>query len=282
MQEASKWPKKLAAAGAIILLISIAVLVSNIDEFEEATDPSRNSLIVLDGGESEEINLSKEASYLLFRLTNTDHNCTIVESATETEVTIGSPGWGQSQYREGKEGEYYYPVGTFIPDENGLHVIENNAEEGEMLWIRDETDVEYNIVLTISASCCGIFCGSGLIPLAFILWRNGKRNVGKAGLVMQTADGMLVPIAPADGTMQQRVPTTDEIWRSVHGGEVLNLSVEEPKEPEVPAPFADRPDRSGEISRAIDEVESVNDSTSESPATESEVSQKGWKSWDEG
>ena len=92
MQEASKWPKKLAAAGAIILLISIAVLVSNIDEFEEATDPSRNSLIVLDGGESEEINLSKEASYLLFRLTNTDHNCTIVELATETEVTIGSPG----------------------------------------------------------------------------------------------------------------------------------------------------------------------------------------------
>ena len=281
MQEASKWPKKLAAAGAIILLISIAVLVSNIDEFEEATDPSRNSLIVLDGGESEEINLSKEASYLLFRLTNTDHNCTIVESATETEVTIGSPGWVQSP-REDKEGELYYPVGTFIPDESGLHTIENDAEEGEMLWILDETDVEYNIVLTISASCCGIFCGSGLIPLAFILWRNGKRNVGKAGLVMQTADGMLVPIAPADGTMQQRVPTTDEIWRSVHGGEVLNLSVEEPKEPEVPAPFADRPDRSGEISRAIDEVESVNDSTSESPTTESEVPQKGWKSWDEG
>ena len=281
MQEASKWPKKLAAAGAIILLISIAVLVSNIDEFEEATDPSRNSLIVLDGGESEEINLSKEASYLLFRLTNTDHNCTIVELATETEVTIGSPGWVQSP-REDKEGKFYYPVGAFIPDEGGLHVIENDAEEGEMLWILDETDVEYSIVLTISASCCGIFCGSGLIPLAFILWRNGKRNVGKAGLVMQTADGMLVPIAPADGTMQQRVPTTDEIWRSVHGGEVLNLSVEEPMEPEVPAPFADRPDRSGEISRAIDDVESVDDSASESPAAESEISQKGWKSWDEG
>ena len=281
MQEASKWPKKLAAAGVIILLISIAVLVSNIDEFEEATDPSHNSLLVLDGSESEEINLSKESSYLLFRLTNTDHNCTIEELATETDVTIGSPGWVQSP-REGKGGQFYYPVGTFIPDESGPHIIENNAEEGEMLWILDETDVEYSIVLTISASCCGIFCGSGLIPLAFILWRNGKRNVGKAGLVMQTADGMLVPIAPADGTMQQRVPTTDEIWRSVHGGEVLNLSVEEPMEPEVPAPFADRPDRSGGISRAIDEVESVDDSTSESPTTESEVSQKGWKSWDEG
>ena len=281
MQEASKWPKKLAAAGVIILLISIAVLVSNIDEFEEATDPSHNSLLVLDGSESEEINLSKESSYLLFRLTNTDHNCSIVELATETEVTIGSPGWVQSP-REGKEGDFYYPVGTFIPDESGLHIIENNAEEGEMLWILDETDVEYSIVLTISASCCGIFCGSGLIPLAFILWRNGKRNVGKAGLVMQTADGMLVPIAPADGTMQQRIPTTDEIWRSVHGGEVLNLTVEEPREPEVPAPFADRPDRSGEISRASDEVASVDDSVSESPPIESDVSQKGWKSWDEG
>ena len=281
MQEASKWPKKLAAAGVIILLISIAVLVSNIDEFEEATDPRHNSLLVLDGSESEEINLSKESSYLLFRLTNTDHNCTIVELATDTDVTIGSPGWVQSP-REGKEGEFYYPVGTFIPDESGLHIIENNAEEGEILWILDETDVEYSIVLTISASCCGIFCGSGLIPLAFILWRNGKRNVGKAGLVMQTADGMLVPIAPADGTMQQRIPTTDEIWRSVHGGEVLNLTVEEPREPEVPAPFADRPDRSGEISRAIDEVESVEETVSESTSVKSDVSQKGWKSWDEG
>ena len=281
MQEASKWPKKLAAAGVIILLISIAVLVSNIDEFEEATDPSHNSLLVLDGSESEEINLSKESSYLLFRLTNTDHNCSIVELATETDVTIGSPGWVQSP-REGKEGEFYYPVGTFIPDESGLHIIENNAEEGEILWILDETDVEYSIVLTISASCCGIFCGSGLIPLAFILWRNGKRNVGKAGLVMQTADGMLVPIAPADGTMQQRIPTTDEIWRSVHGGEVLNLSVGEPEEPEVPAPFADRPDRSGEISRAIDEVESVEETVSETTSVKSDVSQKGWKSWDEG
>ncbi len=281
MQEASKWPKKLAAAGVIILLISIAVLVSNIDEFEEATDPSHNSLLVLDGSESEEINLSKESSYLLFRLTNTDHNCTIVELATDTDVTIGSPGWVQSP-REGKEGEFYYPVGTFIPDESGLHIIENNAEEGEILWILDETDVEYSIVLTISASCCGIFCGSGLIPLAFILWRNGKRNVGKAGLVMQTADGMLVPIAPADGTMQQRIPTTDEIWRSVHGGEVLNLSVGEPEEPEVPAPFADRPDRSGEISRAIDEVESVEETVSETTSVKSDVSQKGWKSWDEG
>jgi hypothetical protein len=281
VQEASKWPKKLAAAGVIILLISIAVLVSNIDEFEEATDPSHNSLLVLDGSESEEINLSKESSYLLFRLTNTDHNCTIVELATDTDVTIGSPGWVQSP-REGKEGEFYYPVGTFIPDESGLHIIENNAEEGEILWILDETDVEYSIVLTISASCCGIFCGSGLIPLAFILWRNGKRNVGKAGLVMQTADGMLVPIAPADGTMQQRIPTTDEIWRSVHGGEILNLSVGEPEEPEVPAPFADRPDRSGEISRAIDEVESVEETVSESTSVKSDVSQKGWKSWDEG
>ena len=281
MQEASKWPKKLAAAGVIILLISIAVLVSNIDEFEEATDPSHNSLLILDGSESEEINLSKESSYLLFRLTNTDHNCSIVELATDTDVTIGSPGWVQSP-REGKEGDFYYPVGTFIPDESGLHIIENNAEEGEMLWILDETDVEYSIVLTISASCCGIFCGSGLIPLAFILWRNGKRNVGKAGLVMQTADGMLVPIAPADGTMQQRIPTTDEIWRSVHGGEVLNLTVEEPREPEVPAPFADRPDRSGEISRAIDEVESVEETVSESTSVKSDVSQKGWKSWDEG
>ena len=99
---------------------------------------------------------------------------------------------------------------------------------------------------------------------------------------MQTADGMLVPIAPADGGMQQRVPTTDEIWRSVHGGEVLKLSIEEVQEPSVPAPFADRPDRSGELTRVIDEVDLIEENPTESSPVEADDVKSGWKSWDEG
>jgi hypothetical protein len=281
VESASRLPKKLAIAGAIILGLSIAVLVSFADDLEATTDPSLNSVLALEGGESGQINLSKDSSYLLFRLTNGAHNCTITEEATQTDVTIGEPGWFESD-RPGEGGELYYVVGSFIPDENGLHSIENSALEGETLWVVDIFDVESNIVWITYASCCGIFCGSGLIPLAFILWRNGRKNVGKADLVMQTADGMLVPIAPADGGMQQRVPTTDEIWRSVHGNEVLNLSISEPLEEQVPAPFADRPDRNGEHSRVIDEIESVEETVPETTGDEVVESQKGWKSWDEG
>ena len=281
MQKASAWPKKLAIAGAIILVISIAALVSFADDLEATTDPSLNSVIVLDGGESGQVNLSKDSSYLIFRLTNTNHNCTIIEEATQTEVTIGAPGWFESD-RPGEGGELYYVVGSFIPDESGLHTLENTAEDGESLWVVDIFDVESDIVWITYASCCGIFCGSGLIPLAFILWRSGRKNVGKADLVMQTADGMLVPIAPADGGVQQRVPTTDEIWRSVHGGEVLTLSVSEPPEEEVPAPFADRPDRTSELSRVIDEVESVEEIVPDSGTERVDEPKKGWKSWDEG
>ena len=49
MQQASRRPKKnLAIAGAIILVVSIAVLVSFADELEATTDPSLNSVIALE------------------------------------------------------------------------------------------------------------------------------------------------------------------------------------------------------------------------------------------
>ena len=101
---------------------------------------------------------------------------------------------------------------------------------------------------------------------------------------MQTPDGSMVPIAPTDGTMQQRVPTTDEVWRSVHGGEIIDLTVQQvqPSEEEAPAPFADRPDRTGELVKVIDEIESVDDSMPESNEEDGEKAERSWKTWDEG
>ncbi|MEE2747680.1 MAG: hypothetical protein VYA86_03675 [Candidatus Thermoplasmatota archaeon] len=283
MQKTTGWPKRLAIAGAIILAISIAALVSSYEDAITTMDPSANNIATLDGGDSEQLNLSKENSYLLFRLQNGAEDCTITEVETNTEVSIVEPGWLQTD-REGADGDYYYVVGTFVPEGNGEHIVENTAEEGELLWVVDEMDVgnDMNSLLLVNGSCFGILCGSCLLPLALILWRNGRKNVGRAGLVMQTADGMLVPIAPADGGLQQRVPTTDEIWRSVHGGEILNLTVDEPQEPEVPAPFADRPDRVGSVSRVIDEVDSVEESVPEPANVESDEPKQSWKSWDEG
>ncbi|MCS5535402.1 MAG: hypothetical protein NZ802_06065, partial [Candidatus Poseidoniales archaeon] len=106
----------------------------------------------------------------------------------------------------------------------------------------------------------------------------------QAGLVMQAHDGKMVPIAPTDGTMQQRVPTTDEVWRSVHGGEVIDLTVQQELPPEdgIPAPFADRPDRTGELTRVVDEIESVDDSMPDSSENDDENTELSWKTWDEG
>ena len=93
----------------------------------------------------------------------------------------------------------------------------------------------------------------------------------------------MIPIAPTDGSVQQRVPTTDEVWRSVHGGEVLDLTIQQqPRENEIPAPFADRPDRVGDVARVVDEIETVEESVPQSNDDGGESSERSWKSWDEG
>ena len=100
---------------------------------------------------------------------------------------------------------------------------------------------------------------------------------------MQTANGVMIPITPTDGVVQQRVPTTDEIWRSVHGGEVLDLTIQQqPPEDEIPAPFADRPDRAGELAKVVDDIETVEESVPQSSEDDGEPTEGGWKSWDEG
>ncbi len=122
-----------------------------------------------------------------------------------------------------------------------------------------------------------------MLPIAFALWMNGRKKAAKAGIVMQTADGITIPIAPMDGTVQQRVPTTDEIWRSVHGGEVLDLTInQQPQEQGTPAPFADRPDRVGELARVVDDIDTVDDSVPQSSDDVGEEAERSWKSWDEG
>ena len=265
------WPKRLMIAGAIVLGISIAVMASVYPSWLATLDPGENHLLELDGGGNETVNLSKESSYLLFRLNDVHHNCTIIEEATGTEVTVGSPSWIQSD-REGVDGEWYFAVGSFIPDENGPHTLHNNAGEGEVLWIIDEMELANNSDSTyITAGCCGILFGGCLLPIAFALWMNGRKK------------GVKSEIALMDGTIQQRVPTTDEIWRSVHGGEVLDLTIEQhPQEQGTPAPFADRPDRVGELARVVDDIDTVDDSAPQSSDDVGEEAERSWKSWDEG
>ena len=270
----SVWPKRLLIAGAIVLGLSIAILSLSMPSWMDENDPNERHLLKLEGGESESVNLSKENSYLLFRLDDSPHNCTIIEDATETEVTIGSPMevLGVPPDREGVDGKRYFAVGSFIPDEDGAHVIHNDAEEGDTLWVIDEMDLSSSTT-TVVVGCLGAIFGGCLLPIAFGLWMSGRKNPQNAGLVMQTPDGVV----------QQRVPTTDDIWRSVHGGEVLDLTVQQqPPEDEIPAPFADRPDRVGELAKVVDEIETIDESVPRSSEEDGGATEGSWKSWDEG
>ncbi len=282
----SGWPKRLVITSLIVIGLSTALMISSYDEMVDILDPSQNHLLHLEEGESAEVNLSKDHSYLLFRIDDNTANCLVVENATNTEVRIEKPTLLHTD-REGADA-WYTAVGWFAPDESGLHIIENtNNATNQSLWIIDEYDLgdDVNSVYLFQGGCYGLLCGVCLLPIAIFVWLSSKKKGVPAGVVMQTAGGTLIPIAPSDQPTQQRVPTTDEVWRSVHGGEPLNLTIQDsgPIEPEVPAPFANRPDRIGEIARVKDEIESVDESafTDESKDT-GEEEQRSWKTWDEG
>ena len=281
---AYKWPKRLAITGAIMLALSMAVMWSSYDEMTVILDPGQNHLLELEEGEIEDVNLSKNTSYLIFRLSDTPENCQIIENQTGTEVSIGNPSLFQTD-RDGENGRYY-AVGTFIPDADGIHSIENTANtSGNSLWVVDEYNLgeDAESIYLFQGGCYGLLCGGCLLPISLFMWRSSRKKGQQAGLVMQTHDGKMVPIAPTDGSMQQRVPTTDEVWRSVHGGEVIDLTVQqEPPEDEIPAPFADRPDRVDKLTRVVDEIETVDDSVPESSEKEVENTERSWKTWDEG
>jgi len=281
----NKWPKRLALTGAIMLALSTAVMWSSYDEMTHILDPGQNHLLELEEGQSEDVNLSKNTSYLIFRLTNVPEDCQIIENHTGTEVSIGNPSLFQTD-RDGENGRYY-AVGTFIPDADGMHSIENTANtSGNSLWVVDEYDLgdDAESIYLFQGGCYGLLCGGCLLPISLFVWYSGRKKGQQADLLMQTPDGSMVPIAPTDGTTQQRVPTTDEVWRSVHGGEVIDLTVQQEPQPEdeIPAPFADRPDRTGELARVVDEIESVDDSMPDTSENDGGNTEHSWKTWDEG
>ena len=242
-------------------------------------DPGQNHLLELEEGDIGDVNLSKNTSYLIFRLNNVPVDCQIIENHTGTEVNVENPSWIYD--RDGENGRYY-AVGSFIPDADGMHSIENTANTSESsVWVVVE-DAEPNYLF--QGGCYGLLCGGCLLPISLIVWFSGRKKGQQAGLLMQTPDGTMVPIAPTDGTMQQRVPTTDEVWRSVHGGEIIDLTVQQvqPSEEEAPAPFTDRPDRTGELAKVVDEIETVDDSVPKSSEEDGENDERSWKTWDEG
>ena len=59
---ASKWPKRLALTGAIMLALSTAVMWSSYDEMTVILDPGKNHLLELEEGQTVDVNLSNSTS----------------------------------------------------------------------------------------------------------------------------------------------------------------------------------------------------------------------------
>ena len=271
-------------AGAIILCLSIAAFAAYYSSYEEEVDPSKSHIVKIDGGEESTVNLSKGKSYIVFRQTDSPCECTIIEIDTQTEVSITAPNWMEGEGgRIGSGGKEYPSVGVFQPEANGAYTIQNTAAN-HTLWIVDRDIGLTTAAAMVNGGCFGMICGMCILPIGLLLWRRGNKSQPTANLVMQTAGGGVIPIAPTDGVQQQRIPTTDEIWRSVHGGESLNLVIEQsqPLEDQVPAPFVNRPDRVGGVSRVVDEIESVEESAIEDVVEDGGPDERNWKVWDEG
>lgn len=282
---AGPWPKRLLIAGVALILSGTVAMWAGWSDFERAMDPANNHVVALDGGQGGEVNLTAGHSYLLFRTDGRDVNCTVTEIATGTEVPRDEPSFLHG-VREGADGTIYTAIGVYVAEGDGLHLVENQAAPGKELWLVDEGEIEAdsNALLLLEGSCFSLLCGTCLIPLGGLLWLTGRGGDAAAGAVLTTADGTQVPIAPSADGSQRRVPTTDEVWASLRSGEPLDLSLADEAEG-VPAPFADRPDATGPIPRAIDEVEVVEEAL---VPTEAEVepdsvdAAPNWKSWDEG
>ena len=284
MSQSSVWPKRMMIAGAIILGLSVVAFGAYYGSYEEEVDPSKSHIVEIEAGEESSVNLSKDKSYIVFRQTDSSCECTIIEINTQTEVTVKSPNWMEGEGgRIGAGGKEYPSVGAFQPEGSGVHTIQNTAAN-ETLWIVDRDIGLTTAAMMVNGGCLGFICGMCILPIGLLLWRRAKKVQPTANLVMQTAGGDVIPIAPTDGVAQQRIPTTDEIWRSVHGGESLNLVIEQthPPEDEIPAPFADRPDRMGEISRVVDEIESVEERGIVDIVEDGDPNERNWKVWDEG
>lgn len=259
------WPKRLLISGAVILCISIILMWTEWDDFSEGYDPDQSNIAKVAGGSSEQVNLTKGHTYIAFRLNSTSSNCTIIEMHTGAEVGRDSPGNWRDRPTNDQE---YKAVGAYVPEASGVYSIGFDAEADEYLWIVDEQSLESYLLFQVGTF--GLICGICLLPVGMILWFTSQKKTYTTGLV-------------TGAETQRRVPTTDEVWASVHGGEPLNLSMpNESIEDEVPPPFADRSDGGTHTPLAIDEIDNVDESIPSSDDVDAVEKEDEWKSWDEG
>lgn len=256
--------------------------------FETALDPTQRNITQLNGGETDEVSLIGGYQYSTFRVENTSNtdgaNHSIVDS-DDVELDRVEPTFLNGP-RQGVNDTWYVAVGVYLPTDSGNYTIANNAEQDDSIWLVNDTDFGgiNSSIYILQAGCCILFLGIALIPIAGMFIWTSRRSKTAGQVVMTSASGEEI----AFGTEEKgkvRIPTTDQVWAAMHGGEALDLSM--PDNEGVAPPFADSPEYTAEkaaVGVVVDDLMDANTNEVSPTPTEEESSeeQRGWRSWDEG
>jgi len=280
------WPRRLLITGGVLICLASIALLTGWGDFVSAMDPENNHVAKVEADSSKSVNLSEDKTYIAYRLDSSTVNLTISEIQTNTEIERSSPGMLDGD-RFGENSRIYISIGVYEPDADGAHLIQNLDQE-DPVWLVDKEDLGEGstILLILEIACFAGICGVCLMPLGGILWFTGRKKSYPTSLMMDASGGLQKPITGGDNA-QHRIPTTDEVWASVHADVPLDLSVPSTHgENDVPPPFADRPDGQQSSVKIQSEIEldsiiadsELDEEIKEGPGNSS----NRWKEWDEG
>jgi len=281
-------PKWLLIFAAIAIIGGAIAMASTWSTFEAALDPTQRNMTQLNGGETTEVSLIGGYQYSTFRVdgtSNTDGGNHSITDSEGVELDRNKPTFLNGP-RQGDNGTVYVAVGVYLPAESGNYTIANNAEHDDVIWLVNDSDFGgiNSSIYILQAGCCILFLGIAMIPMAGIFIWTSKRAKAAGQVVMTSASGEEISFGAAEEG-KVRIPTTDQVWAAMHGGEELDLSM--PESTGVAPPFADSPEYTAEkaaVGIVVDDLMDATTNEVSAPPTEEEPpeEQRGWRSWDEG
>jgi uncharacterized protein YrzB (UPF0473 family) len=294
MEDLSKQPttwsykttKVLLICFVFFLIVPLIGISTQNENFETLLNPEKNHLshmIDLEHNESEIITLYPENIYTVFVKSSNEINkneVLLIDRESQNDLKPNSTSIIISLFSE--KGDTYDSVSTWVFSEE--HEVELQNSAGQKIWLVNESEIfnsftENDVFIGSILSCLTSIC---LIPVIIIWFVINRPNPKALNIKLITND-------PENAThmellqFQERIPTSDELYRVIHGNENmkddLKIKIEnELEQDSIPAPFTDRPDQTNIQKRTKVEIKkqdlpNVIDFPEEKP-------NETWKEWD--